>query len=135
MGWLLQKSWKKLWPKMSQESDQIETQPADDAEFVQFFQQLESCTEVEENDISEWINNDSDIGHQVLNEDEIVAMSTSNAESGHQVLNEDEIVAMSTSNAESNNSEDEDDTEEPVGLTHSEATIMLDELISTSRNS
>lgn len=51
----------KLWPNMPlpQESEQAENQPANDAEFLQVFQQFEGCAEVEETDISEWINSDS----------------------------------------------------------------------------
>ncbi|KAJ8867716.1 hypothetical protein PR048_031519 [Dryococelus australis] len=109
----LQKSWKKLWPSIPQENQkQDENQPTanNDVDFVQVFHQLEGCDDVEENDISKWMNSDSDIGHQKLNEDEIVEACIANTAT------------------ENDSSEDDDDTEEPVDITHGEATTMLEQL-------
>lgn len=111
----LQKSWKKLWPSIPQENQgQDENQPTanDDADFVQVFQQLEGCADVEESDISEWMNSDNDIGHQVLSEDEIVEACIANTAT------------------EIDSSEDDDDgTEESASPTHGEATTMLEGLM------
>lgn len=89
------------------ESEQAKNQPANDAKFIQVFQQLEGGAKVEETDISQWINSDSDFGHQVLKEDKNVC----------------------TANIESDTSEDEDNTDEPIGSTHGEATTTLEGLM------
>lgn len=71
---------------------------------------------MEENYISEWINSDTNVGHQVLSEDEIVNACIENTET------------------EIDSSEDEDDgTDQSTGPTHGEATAMLEQLM-TSRN-
>jgi len=77
----LQKSWKKLWPNIPQESyRRDETTSNEDTDFIQVFQELEGCAEVEANYISEWINGDTDVGHQVLSDDEIVNACIENIE-------------------------------------------------------
>lgn len=55
----LQKTWKKLWPNIPQEIyEGNENQPNsnNDFNFIQVFQELEGCADVEESDISEWIS-------------------------------------------------------------------------------
>ncbi|XP_025425198.1 jerky protein homolog-like [Sipha flava] len=113
----LQKSWKKLWPNIPQENyRRDETTSNEDTDFIQVFQELKGCAEVEANDISEWINGDTDVGHQVLSDDEIVNACIENIE------------------IEVDSSEDEDDgTDQSTGPTHGEATAMLEQLM-TSRN-
>ncbi|KAJ8889790.1 hypothetical protein PR048_009293 [Dryococelus australis] len=109
----LQIYWENLWPSIPQENqEQYENQPTanDDADFDQVFQRLEGCDDVEENDIYEWTNSDSDIGHQVLSEDEIVEACIANT-------------------AKENDSSEDDDTDEPIGLTHGEVTTMLGQLM------
>jgi len=70
---------------------------------------LEGCAEVEANDISEWINGDTDVGHQVLSDDEIVNACIENIE------------------IEVDSSEDEDDgADQSTGPTHGKATAMLE---------
>jgi hypothetical protein len=67
---------------------------------------------VKVNDISEWINGDTDVGHQVLSEDEIVNACIENIE------------------IEVDSSEDGDDgTDQSTGPTHGEATVMLEQLM------
>ena len=65
-------------PQKNQGQDENQPTANDDADFVQVFQQLEGCANVEESDISEWMNSDNDIGHQVLSEDEIVEACIAN---------------------------------------------------------
>ncbi|XP_025420067.1 jerky protein homolog-like [Sipha flava] len=77
-----------------------------------FFQELKGCADVKVNDISEWINGDTDVGHQVLSEDEIVNACIENIE------------------IEVDSSEDGDDgTDQSTGPTHGEATVMLEQLM------
>lgn len=57
------------------------------------------------------MNSDSDIGHQVLSEDEIV-----------------EACIANTATENDSSEGDDDDMEEPVGLTNGEATTMLEKL-------
>lgn len=52
-----------------------------------------------------------------------------NGDIGLQVLNKDDIVALCFANRESDSSEDEDDTDELVGSTHGEVTTMLEGLM------
>jgi hypothetical protein len=108
-----QKSWKKLWPNIPQENyRRDETTSNEDTDFIQVFQELEGCAEVEANDISEWINGDTDVGHQVLSDDEIENACIENIE------------------IEVDSSEDEDDgTDQSTGPTHGEATAMLEQLM------
>ncbi|KAJ8889855.1 hypothetical protein PR048_009360 [Dryococelus australis] len=56
------------------------------------------------------MNSDSDIGHQVLSEDEIVEACIANT-------------------VTENDCSEDDNTEEPVGLIHGEATTMLEQLM------
>ncbi|XP_060855612.1 jerky protein homolog-like [Metopolophium dirhodum] len=107
------KSWKKCWPNIPQENyRRDETTSNEDTDFIQVFQELEGCAEVETNDISECINGDTDVGHQVLSDDEIVNACIENIE------------------IEVDSSEDEDDgTDQSTGPTHGEATAMLEQLM------
>lgn len=43
-----------------------ETTSNDDTDFIQVFQELEGCSNVEETDVSEWIKIDIDVGNQLL---------------------------------------------------------------------
>jgi len=77
----LQKNWKKMWPNIPQENyRRDETTSNEDTDLVQVFQELEGCAEVEVNYISERINGDTDVGHQVLSDDEIVNACIENIE-------------------------------------------------------
>lgn len=109
----IQKSWKKLWPNIPQKNYiRDETTSNKDTDFIQVFQELEGCAEVEANDIAEWINGDNDVGYQVLSDDEIVNACIENIE------------------IEVDSSEDEDDgTDLSTGPTHGEATAMLEQLM------
>ncbi|KAF0703573.1 jerky protein-like, partial [Aphis craccivora] len=109
----IQKSWKKLWPNIPQENyRRDETTSNKDTDFIQVFQELEGCAEVEANDIAEWINGDNDVGYQVLSDDEIVNACIENIE------------------IEVDSSEDEDDgTDLSTGPTHGEATAMVEQLM------
>jgi len=102
-----------LWPNIPQENyerDKITSN--EDTDFIQVFQELERCADVEENDISEWINSDTDVDHQVLSEDEIANACIENTET------------------EIDSSEDENDgTDQSTGPTHDEATEMLKQLM------
>lgn len=94
--------WNKLQPSIPQENQDEN----DDADFIQFFQQLKSCTDVEENYISEWMKSDRYIGHQIVE------------------------AWIGNTATENDSSEDEDDdTEEPVGPSHGEGTSMLEKFM------
>lgn len=102
-----------LWPSVSQENPD-ENQPTMTLILLKFFNSWGEggCTDVEENDILKQMKSDIDIGHQILNENEIVEACIENI------------------SIENDGSEDEDDdTEESLGPTHGEGTSMLEKLM------
>ncbi|XP_050530454.1 jerky protein homolog-like isoform X1 [Daktulosphaira vitifoliae] len=107
----LQKSWEKMWPNIPPENyGQDETTSNEDIDFIQVFKELKGCVDVEENDISEWINSDTDVSHQVLSEDD--------------------IVNTCIENTKIDSSENEDNgIDQSTGTIHGEASAMLEQLM------
>uniref|UniRef100_A0A1B6LQW8 DDE-1 domain-containing protein n=2 Tax=Graphocephala atropunctata TaxID=36148 RepID=A0A1B6LQW8_9HEMI len=115
----LVKSWKKLWPgvcslpenKFEEEIDQSKEKNKED-EFIKIFKKIDGCSEVDEEDIDNWLLMDSDGGYKSITDEEIIAScGVSNNENA-----EDSDV-------------DEPDVSEPDTITHSEAVNLVDKLM------
>lgn len=79
----LKKSWKKLWPAIcatnEMASDDLVQVAADD--LLQMLGTISGCSDVDMEDVSEWLKDNNDGGYGTMTEEEIVAACTSTADS------------------------------------------------------
>lgn len=112
----LNKTWRKLWPNVPTTVSQNENEPdvpveCSDENFVSLLNSLVGGSEIQINDIAEWIQGD---------------------EEPHPILSEDDIVAACSSHQAGELSSDDDDgpsLQEKKGPNHSEATRMFEDLM------
>lgn len=107
------KSWKKLWPGVCDlpENNTIEEEEKTSVEedFIDIFKNIDGCSDVDEEDIDNWLQIDNDGGYKAITEEEIIA---------------------SCSVTENENEEDSDSVDEPaVVMTHAEAVANIDKLM------
>ena len=82
-------SWKKLWPAICASTNAV-CEVVDHSQFLDTFACIPGCSDVNENDVSAWLKNDSDVGYGIMTDDEIIAACTSagNDESDCEFINE-----------------------------------------------
>lgn len=110
------KSWKKVWPdvevivekaqqgnpKADETSIQV-SEPYDNQSLLSDLQRLPNCNDLVENDVTKWIvNNDDELGNEILNDDEIVQ-----AVMNQEVSDEDEEEDGEEGSSEGNLSHEE----------------------------
>lgn len=111
------KSWKKLWPgvcdlpenKMEEEEEEnASVEQTDD--FLDIFKNIDGCSDVDAENISDWLEMDNDGGYKTITDEEIIASCSSTT------VNE--------------NDSDSDSVDEPATvMSHSEAVASVDQLI------
>lgn len=113
------KSWKKLWPSIQDYLDSVSTtedvglsDECDSEEILHIVQQIDGCSDVDLNDVNDWLQADNNIG--LLTDQEIVSIACSSA-------------TTHDSNDESENEEGHSQQEEV--MTHAEAMEQLDRVM------
>ena len=109
---ILRNSWKNQWTDMQVENQDnaYENEEAiDNSKFVEILD-IERCAQLQEEDVSEWMNSEKD-------------------DPGYQLLSDDEIVAQCSQHPGEHKSF-HDDVEEKMGVNHTEVTSMFEELLS-----
>lgn len=70
------KAWKNVWPEVQENLNPPDDDSGDDLTtpaFVEMLHSVKGCENVEANDVEEWMHSESDVGHQQLTEEEIIA--------------------------------------------------------------
>lgn len=112
----LNKSWKKLWPAacLKEElSDEyiagVDSDKPSDDELLQMCTKISGCSEVDIEDIREWVKDNNDGGYGVLADEEIIASVTSTQETDSEVEEEEGMAETQ--------------------MTHADATTQLDNIM------